>query len=83
MQNFALLGSALKQAANYWSKFWRYRIGDFSIEGWCWVGGFLALCIWLMIGFISWIDNQSTPEAAPQERSQTEILEDILKELKK
>jgi hypothetical protein len=83
MQNFALLKSAAIQASRYWSKFWQHRIGEFSIEGWCWVGGFFALAIYLMIGLLSWIDNYEPPEAAPQQRSQNEILEDILKELKK
>jgi hypothetical protein len=83
MQNFALLKSAAIQASRYWSKFWGYRIKDFSIEGWCWIGGFFALGIYLMIGFISWIENYDPPAAAPQERTQNDILEDILKELKK
>ena len=83
MQNFALLGSALKQVSNYWTKFWRYRIGDFSIEEWTWIGGILAILCYLMICFVSFIDNYQLPEAAPQQRTESEILEDILKEIKK
>jgi hypothetical protein len=83
MQNFVYLKIAAKQAAEYWSKFWSYRIGQFSIEEWCWVGGFLALFIWLMFVLLPWIDNYQLPEAAPQQRTESEILEDILKEMKK
>jgi hypothetical protein len=81
MQNIALLKSALKKFSVYWQNFWKYRIGEFSIEGWAWIGILMGFFLWIGFGILSYIDSYE-PRPAAQERSQTEILEDILEELK-
>jgi hypothetical protein len=84
MQNFALLKSAAIQATRYWSKFWKYRIGEFSIEGWCWIAGFLVLGIYLLFGLLNWVSYADfSIERQEPERTQVDVLEDILEEMKK
>jgi hypothetical protein len=76
MNEYFILTKSLKELAGY-------RVGSHTLEGWAWIVGASFFALWVGWEIILAIGNYSPPEAAAPQRSQTDVLEDILKELKK